>query len=61
MCLYMRVPMACHVLSCKLDENLLYRSVQLFGLEQKTMSLFSLNSRVKQRITTKNKKKEELD
>jgi hypothetical protein len=47
MCFDMRVPMACHDLSCKLEENLLHRSVQLFGLEQKTMSLFSLNSRVK--------------
>ena len=46
MCLDMRVPMACHDLSCKLEENLLHRSVQLFGLEQKSMSLFSLNSRV---------------
>ncbi len=48
--LYLRVPMACRDLSCKLEENLLHQSVQLFGLEQKLYD-YSLNSRVKLRIT----------
>lgn len=37
LCLYLRVPMASHDLSCKLEQNLLHRSVQLFRLEQKTI------------------------